>query len=89
MKTVWKYELSSDDYLSIDLPICSKPLSVQEQYGVPQLWILVDPNENVFETRKFRFCGTGHPIKESNIEFIGTFQLYQGSFVGHLFEINE
>ena len=89
MSTVWKFELDSDDYNEISLPLGATPLSVQEQNGHVQLWCLCNPNETSYETRKFRLCGTGHSIKEKNISFIGTFQLYGGSFVGHLFEINE
>ena len=89
MNAVWKYTLNTEDNLEIDLPVGSKILSVQEQFGEPQMWVLVNPDNPVYETRKFRLAGTGHPIKESDISFIGTFQLYGGSFVGHLFEINE
>lgn len=87
MKTVWKYQLSADDDVVITMPVNAEPLSVQTQNGEPYLWALVDPNENVFESRKFRLAGTGHPITNANIVFIGTFQLYGGSFVGHLFEV--
>ena len=87
MKTVWKYTLTSDEVLEVSLPINAEVLSVQEQYGEPQMWVLVDPRENITEKRFFRLSGTGHPITESIKSFIGTFQLYNGTFVGHLFEI--
>lgn len=87
MKTVWKYQITADDLITLQLPLGAKPLSVHEQNGEPQLWVLVNPNEQAMESRTFRLAGTGHPIKEHNIEFIGTFQLYGGSFVGHLFEL--
>lgn len=86
MKAVWKFELDADDYNEIELPAGAKPLTVMGQRGRAQLWCLVDPNETVYETRVFRLAGTGHPIRE-NVEYIGTFQLYGGSFVGHLFEV--
>lgn len=49
---------------------------------------LVEENEN-YETRKFRLTGTGHSIKDSPgiLNYIGTFQLLEGRFVGHIFEI--
>lgn len=87
MKTVWKYTLNSDDILEISLPSGSLVLSVQEQNGEPQMWVLVNSEETIFEKRFFRLSGTGHPIRENIKSFIGTFQLYKGSFVGHLFEI--
>lgn len=89
MKTVWKYQITSNDYIEISLPIGAKVLSVHEQRGEVFIWILVNQEENVYETRKFRLAGTGHSISDENIKFIGTFQLYSGSFVGHLFEILE
>jgi len=89
MKTVWKYALNSDDVLSFDIPIGSEILSVQEQNGNPQMWVLVDPNEQVMETRFFRLAGTGHSINSPIKSFIGTFQLYGGELVCHLFEINK
>jgi hypothetical protein len=88
-QTVWKYTLQADDIVELDLPLGAKPLSIQEQNGEPQLWVLVNPNEQVYEKRVFRLSGTGHPITNENLQFIGTFQLYGGSFVGHLFEILE
>lgn len=87
MNTVWKFEITVDDYIILQLPIGAKPLSVQEQHGKPCLWCLVNRNETVYETRRFLLAGTGHPITENNLEYIGTFQLYDGSFVGHLFEV--
>lgn len=88
MKTVWKYTLDEKDDITINLPLGAEILSVQEQHGEPQMWVLVDPNEVVIEQRVFRLAGTGHPIKKS-VKFIGTFQLFGGSFVGHLFEVIE
>ena len=88
MQSVYKYTIPVEDYFSLDLPKGVKILTVQEQHGKPQLWALVkrgEPNE----TRNFRLAGTGHPIKESPemLNYIGTFQIAGGSFIGHIFEI--
>ena len=88
MQSVYKYTIPVEDYFSLDLPKGAKILTVQEQHGKPQLWALVkrgEPNE----TRNFRLAGTGHPIKESPemLNYIGTFQIAGGSFIGHIFEI--
>jgi len=40
--------------------------------------------------RTFRVRGTGHPftVPDGDTEvFLGTFILYEGDFVGHLFEV--
>jgi hypothetical protein len=89
MSTVWKYELYIDDYIIVSLPRGAKPLTVQSQKEKVYLWCLVNPHENNLEERIFRLAGTGHPIVDNNLFYIGTFQLYDGSFVGHLFEVKK
>lgn len=88
MQSVYKYTIPMEDYFSLDLPKEAKILTVQEQHGKPQLWALVkqdEPNKK----RSFRLVGTGHPIEESpeTLNYIGTFQLAGGGFIGHVFEI--
>lgn len=90
MQNVFKYTIPVEDYFSLDLPEGAKILTVQEQHGGAQIWVLVNPN-NPSEPRNFRLAGTGHSIKESlgTLDYIGTFQLADGSFIGHLFEIEQ
>lgn len=89
MKKIYKYELIAEDYNTILLPKGAQPLSVQVQgeHGHVRMWCLVDPNETEDEKRIFRIAGTGHPIVDENLVYIDTFQLYDGGFVGHVFEI--
>ena len=85
-RTIWKFPLAVGDVSQIAMPEGAEILSVQTQQEQPCLWALVDPGATL-EARSFRLAGTGHPIFEDNIRFIGTFQLSGGSFVGHLFEL--
>lgn len=90
MKAVWKYELIAEDYNTILLPKGAQPLSVQIQGdGIDhvRLWCLIDLEEEEDEERTFRIAGTGHVIKDENIVFIDTFQLFDGGFIGHVFEV--
>jgi|WetSurSiteA1Bulk_404760.scaffolds.fasta_scaffold00380_7 hypothetical protein len=87
MKTVWKYEIPIDNYFVLILPKGTKPLSVQTQRGVLCLWCLVDLSSLESEERIFRLAGTGHPINDENIAYVGTFQAEDGYFIGHLFEV--
>ncbi len=87
MKTVWKFEIEEQDFIELNLPVGAKPLSVHPQIEGIFMWVLLDPNEKQMEQRYFRLCGTGHPMDDSNYEFIGTVQLLRGSLVFHLFEI--
>ena len=88
MKTIWKFELETINEQKITIPTGAELLSVQTQYGAPCLWALVD-TESINESRYFEILGTGHMMDniKYNRKYIGTYQLHQGSFVGHLFEI--
>jgi hypothetical protein len=88
MKEIWKYDLISEDYNAVLLPKGAKPLSVQVQGNDRvRMWCLIDPNEEEHEERIFRIAGTGYGIKDENLIYIGAFQLYDGRFVGHVFEV--
>ncbi len=87
--TIWKYPVYMQDEFSIDMPPGAKILSVQIQGDSPQMWAMVE--EESFgrtQRRRFKVVGTGHPITEDGLAFIGTFQLRGGSLVFHLFEAN-
>jgi hypothetical protein len=82
--TVWKYELVVDDEQTITLPHGAVVLTVQAQHGVPVLWAHVDPmvvfkRDVLIQTR-----GTGHNAYGVG-EYVGTYQLEDGRFVGHVF----
>lgn len=100
MITIWKYPLEMDnkefvvgyharwkEYYDIIVPYKSKLLCVQTQHGVPCLWFQVDTSSSVTTTRRFIIVGTGNEIKHYDmVTYVGTFQLFDGSFVGHVFE---
>ena len=88
MKTIWKFELQSEDKQNFEMPLDAEILSVQVQNEKPCLWALVDTEEEM-ETRYFEIFGTGHRVGVDmgvDRKFIGTYQLLNGSFVGHVFE---
>lgn len=87
MKTIYKYEIPVTDVFELTLPLWSEILSVQVQGGTPYVWVKLD-TEKDNETRVFRIFGTGQSIDDPrDMKFIGTFQLYNGDLVFHLFEI--
>lgn len=78
--------VSDWDVQTIDLPHGAQVLSVQVQDGSPYIWACVNPSAKS-EPRQFRLYGTGHPIEgDCLLKFIGTFQLFGGRLVYHLFE---
>ena len=86
MRTVYKYELIIDDYIEISTHRGAETLTVQMQENTICLWMLVDPSLPE-EKRTFRMAGTGHPISESRLKYVGTFQLLNGKLIFHLFEL--
>lgn len=85
MQVIYKYPLEVTGSQSISMPKGAKVLCVQVQRDVPCLWAIVDLANEV-NLRRFRIWGTGHPVDESDLRYIGTFQLNEGGFVGHVFE---
>lgn len=85
---IYKYPVSIDDVIRIQMPLQAEFLTLQVQNDIPCLWVLVDP-ENELEERIFEMYGTGYSIEcNSSIErkYLGTFQLREGILVYHLFE---
>lgn len=85
MKSIWKFKLEMKDEQRILMPQNAAVLSVQVQHGFPCLWALVDTEETLSE-RTFIINGTGHQCVCGAVDFIGTFMMNSGFFVGHLFE---
>jgi hypothetical protein len=89
MKTIYKYKLWLTNKQDVLLPIGSEILTVQTQDEDPCLWVLVNPLVEDKEKRIIEIIGTGHEIKYNlgvTRNYISTFQLSGGSFVGHAFE---
>jgi len=90
MKTIWKFETPFEDKFTIEMPTESEILCVQEDQksGIPYVWALVYPENSKVE-RYFELFGTGNFVHEDmgvDKKYIGTYQVDNGSFVGHLFE---
>jgi hypothetical protein len=90
MKTIWKYKLPVLDEFHVDIPAGARILTAQVQHNELNLWALVDTEATVIPYN-FAILGTGNPIDDSiNLlcyRFVNTFQLYEGGFVGHLFQV--
>lgn len=86
-KTIWKFTIESLNDNVIEIPKGGQILSMQVQGRLPQLWVLVDPTAEK-EKRTFRIHGTGHDVPDADkLNFIGTFQMHEGSLVFHVFEV--
>lgn len=84
MKQVWKFPVQLSGAFTLTMSVDAQVLDVQLQRGSPQLWALVDP-DGPKEERLFAVFGTGHIIPPG-VTYVGTFQLFDGDLVIHLFE---
>jgi hypothetical protein len=87
-RTVWKFPVPfpGPDAFTIEMPAGAEVMAVHMQHGQPQMWALVDPSRPA-EARRFRIAGTGHPINEQIEQYVGTFLMYEGELVFHVFEV--
>jgi len=69
----------------IPMPDGSLILSVQVQNGIPCVWAMVDTGKPKI-ARTFVIIGTGQLCDMDSLKLIGTFQLFEGELVFHLFE---
>ena len=86
---IWKYDFAVLDDFEIMMPMNSQVLCVQMQLGNPCMWVLTSGDTSNTEERHFVIFGTGHPIQEEGLFYIGTFQQsreWGNSLVWHLFE---
>ena len=91
MRRIFKYPLKVIDKQSIMMPKGAQILCVQRQdHGDglegPCIWALVAEGVDP-ENRTFLTIGTDHPIGKTLGKYIGSYQLRDGAFVGHVFEV--
>jgi hypothetical protein len=96
-RVIWKFKLKVTDVQDIEIPHGSILLSVQNQNETPYqietpcLWALIYDTEAEKEVIRLRTIGTGNPISDDDFnpkDFLGTYQLNNGSFVGHVFQVS-
>lgn len=91
-KSIWKFVLDVTNYQKLLMPKGSIILSTQSQYDKICIWAICDTETNEKEDREFEIYGTGNPFYENRLlgkesVFIGTIQLYNGTYICHLFEL--
>lgn len=89
MKAVLKYPVKVTDEQFIEMPKGAEILTVQTQFGKPQMWALVDKDEERKEMRAIAIVGTGHEHEDSfweGMAYICTFQMLEGGLIWHVFE---
>lgn len=84
MKTIWKYPLDICDLQQLSIPEGFEPLHIDVQADVPCLWCRVDSEQPKQPVILFT-VGTGNPIPEAAGGHIGSYQVYSGKLVFHVF----
>lgn len=98
MRTVWKFPFALSEPTSLvqpgntplwrfHMPIEAKVLTVQPQRHLPTVWAEVDPDDVDTLPRWFTVVGTGHPLPDWEMSYVGTWQ--DGPFVWHLYLLDE
>jgi hypothetical protein len=89
MKTIYKYPFEIKDDFVIEMTEDAEILTVQTQKELPCIWVIVNNNPDLLQiTHKFKLFGTGHPMPNNfKGNYVGTFQMYNGNLVYHLFEL--
>lgn len=89
MSVIYKYGVSVADEFTLRMPKGARILSLQVQHCEPHIWALVDTKAPTVN-RNFSLRGTGHSCTGLELApFVGTFQLQNGTFVFHLFDLGE
>lgn len=86
MRKIYKYELPVDGGIIAIKQYIIKILSIQEQNGIPVMWAIVDPDDEVVEPLKIIAIGTGWELPTGLEDYLGTAQDEYG-FVWHYFTI--
>lgn len=83
---IYKYPLDVTSEQQLALPPGTRPLCVQLQRGRPCLWAEVPLDAaGVLQCRAVWTYLTGEPIPDLRQQYVGTYQLYDGDRVFHVY----
>ena len=84
-RSIFKYEISVDQDTQLKMPKHAEILHVQSQGDHVRMWVLVN-TEAETELRRFTIFGTGWPIEDDRLSYVGTALTMGGGLVWHVFE---
>ena len=93
MEKIFKYPLLVQGVQELELPYGAQILTVQAQNTrtvagpIPMLWAKVPSDVGERQTRIIRTVATGQEIEEDDMVYLGTYQLEDGAFIAHVFEV--
>ena len=84
---IWKWQIDLTDYpITLEMPADAQILDVQMQNGKCCMWALCDHRRET-QSRALAIYGTGAPIPDKPGKYVATFQMNDGEFVFHVFEV--
>lgn len=86
MRKIYKYELPVDGGIITIKQCIIKILSIQEQNGIPMMWAIADPDNEMIEPLEIVAIGTGWELPTGLDDYLGTAQDEYG-FVWHYFSL--
>lgn len=86
MLKVFKYPLKAMAIQKLMLPTNSKILCVENQYDEPVLYVQVNSHFRGEKPINIIVVGTGQPLPELNLEYIGTVMTFTDSLVWHVYK---
>ena len=86
MRKIYKYELPVDGGIITIKQCIIKILNIQEQNGIPMMWAIVAPDNEVVEPLEITAIGTGWELPTGLQDYLGTAQDGYG-FVWHYFSL--
>ncbi len=84
---IYKFKLDVDFAITIlQIPADAKILCVQTQNNIPCIWVQCSDFNARAVDRRIAIYGTGNSMPDNPGIYIGTFQLFDGLEVWHVFE---
>ncbi len=89
MKTVWKYKIRIEDRTVADIPVGAifRVLEQRSDSVYCTLWYEVPDTDAEMETHTFGIFGTGHPLPNEPMTYLGTTIDYRLSLAFHVYEM--
>jgi len=86
-RSIWKYDIIiTDSVQNIEMPGDSTILHLGSQKGNICMWVMVN-KEVEMATRHFKVYGTGHPLDDRIMYYVGTVIDESLNLVWHVYEV--
>ena len=83
MRTIYKFTLNGERN-TLSVPKGTRFIHAANQYEQITVWAEVDTTQS-FESRTLWVVGTGNPMPETSVDYIGSAILMNGNFVFHVY----